>query len=472
MTDQLRRHPAIRLFRKDSAGMVVAFLHRVFREERRASYGARELVSKLTDFLFAANEPEVRYPRSAREYLEGWTEDGLLRQFYASGEDEATFELTPGGEQALQWVAEMEGRAFVGAESRLLQVFNQLKELAEGTTFDPAERREQLLARRADIDRQLEALERGELDRMDDTRIRERFHLVEDAAQRLLADFRQMEANFRALNARAREELVGYDAARGEVLAEIFSSRDKILATDQGKTFDAFWLFLMNQQRREELRAHLIQIKNLPELDTATAVSPLFRLETDLVDAAIRVKETTDRLVEQLRRFLQSRAFLEGRRLTQLLTDFEKIAIAVKDNPPRVKAFAQIEGKAVINLTMDRAPFSPPPMLRLPEAAPSPGEATDVATDLLYEQLYVDPAELRQRLGELLRERDQISLPEVARAIPLTRGLTELVTYFNIATRWEQERRAVINPARRQEIIYQHGEETRTVDFPETIFLA
>ncbi|MEM6396063.1 MAG: DUF3375 domain-containing protein [Bacteroidota bacterium] len=471
-SELLRRHPAVRLLRKDQAGLVVAFLYSAFRKQRKNSYGKHEITSLLTDFLFAANEEETIYPRTPVAYLESWTEDGFLRQFYGDGADEATFELTPAGEQALQWVSELESREFVGAESRLLQVFEQLRTLAEGTTIDLEERRNQLLARRAKIDEQLAALERGEIDRMDTTAIRERFQLAEINAQQLLADFRQIEDNFRRLNAQAREELVGYEAARGELLEEIFNSRSAILDTDQGKTFTAFWLFLMNQRERDKLKAHLSQIASLPELDDAIQSSSLFSLEQDLVDAGIRVNQMTDRLIEQLRRFLQSKAYLEGRRLTQLLTDFEKLALAVKSDPPNKRAFASISGRPSLQLIMDRGPYAPPEQLRLSDFLPEAGQTDTVNTDLLYTQLYVDPLELKGRLDVLLRERDQISLLEVTQQMPVERGLTELVTYFNIATQWEGQNRATIDPERRQRILYQQDEVWRAVDFPETVFLA
>ena len=468
----LVNNPAVRLLRKDSAPLIIAFLWAAFRERRQASYGGRDLTTLLSDFLFSANEVEVRYPRPARDYLESWTADGFLRQFYEDRAEEATFELTPAGEQALQWIAELDRREFVGAESRLLQVFDQLRELAEGTTQDQERRGEQLLARRAEIDRQLQALAEGELDRLDDTRIRERFFLAEETATKLLADFRQIEDNFRRLNAAAREELIVQSTDRGTVLAEIFNGREAILDTDQGRTFAAFWVFLMDQNRRDDLRRFLDQIFAQPELAAYRRGSFLHRMEHDLTDAGTRVIRTTDRLVEQLRRFLQSRAFLENQRTAQLITDIEQLAIAVKKDPPTQRRFATVEGKAKVNLTMDRGPFVPPDRLELPDGPPAAGRADTVVTDALFDQLYVDPAVLKGRLEVLLRDRDQITLGEVVAAMPPERGLSELIAYFGIATDWEKERRAAIHPDRRQSIPYDKDGLRRYVDFPETIFLA
>jgi hypothetical protein len=120
---------------------------------------------------------------------------------------------------------------------------------------------------------------------------------------------------------------------------------------------------------------------------------------------------------------------------------------------------------------MDRGVFNPPARLDLRGAKPLAGDASEVVTTALYDQQYVDPAELRGRLDALLRDRRQISLAEVAEAIPPRRGLTELLTYFSIATHRETERRAIINPEREETITYTVGKTTRTATFPETIFL-
>jgi hypothetical protein len=467
----LHQHPAIRLLRKDNAPLIISFLWAAFREGRRTAYGSRELTSKLTDYLFSLNDGGQQYPRPPREYLEGWTNDNFLRQYYESDAEEATFELTAAGEQALQWVAELDKPEFVGAESRLRQVFDMVRQLAENTTEDAAARRRQLEARRAEIDAQLAALDRGELDTLGNTSIRERFLLIEDTATRLRADFRAIEDNFRSLNAAAREELMNHQASRGEVLGNIFDGRDRILDSDQGRTFAAFWEFLMDQRRREEQQGHLEQIFRLPELNKLRSRAFLPRMETSLVDAGDRVNRTTDRLVEQLRRFVQTRAFAENQRVTTLIAEIEQLAVAIKKAPPPKRGFASIEGAAAVNLTMDRGPFEPPPRLELRNTRPVAGDANAVVTTALYQQLYVDPAELRGRIDALLRDRRQISLAEITEAIPPKRGLTELITYFSIATQREGNRRAVINTDREETITYQTDEGSRTATFPETIFL-
>ncbi|HKK75731.1 MAG TPA: DUF3375 domain-containing protein [Saprospiraceae bacterium] len=468
----LSQNKAVRLLRKEHAPLIVAFLWSSFKEQHRQTYPASELTTRLSDLLFSINNPEPRFPRPARYYLEVWTQEGFLRQYYEEQAVEATFELTPATERALLWITELEQGSFVGAESRLLQVFQLLRELAMGTTEDKNLRLEQLQEEKARLEREIEALENDELQRLDSTRVREQYFLIEEASAKLLSDFRQIEENFRLLNAQAREEQITKAASRGAILDDIFDAQDAILETDQGRTFNAFWSFLMNQQRQDELDEWTRQLFLLPELEQLRRRSAIPRLKMSLVAAGDRVNQTTDRLVEQLRRFLQSRAVLENKRVAQIITEIEQLAIRVKSEPPGAKQFFAIEHRPDIHLVMDRGPYEPPQVPRLKTRGIELGQGTGVLTTALYEQLYIDPAELRGRIKTLLRGRDQISLQEVIETIPIEKGLSELVAYFSIATDWEGKQKAVINRQRRQRLLYTQAEETYSIDLPETIFIA
>lgn len=211
----LDHHKAVKLLRKQHAPLIIGFLWMAFRGSHRHTYGSRELTTLLADYLYAANEVEELYPRPARFYLEEWTGEGFLRQFYEQQEEEATFELTPSAERALLWISELDRREFVGAESRLLQVFQMLQDLVYGSSEDKELRLTRLRRQREEIDKQIQAIEDGTLAPLDATAMRERYALIEESATKLLSDFRQIEENFRDLNARARQEQITNQAGRG-----------------------------------------------------------------------------------------------------------------------------------------------------------------------------------------------------------------------------------------------------------------
>ena len=103
---------------------------------------ASTLAEALNDELYGIRQQlgEDTFPKPAPEYLNDWAapDKGWLRKFYRAGTDEAQFDLTPSSERALAWLEQLSERQFVGTESRLLTLFDLLKQMREGTEANPA----------------------------------------------------------------------------------------------------------------------------------------------------------------------------------------------------------------------------------------------------------------------------------------------------------------------------------------------
>ena len=141
--DALRaHHPAWRLLRSDHAPLIASFLHRVFVAPNVRVMAAADLAEALEDELYALRQQygEDAFPRPALDYLTDWAspDKGWLRKFYRAGTDEAQFDLTPSTEKAIVWLGQLAERSFVGTESRLLTVFELLKQMSSGSETDPA----------------------------------------------------------------------------------------------------------------------------------------------------------------------------------------------------------------------------------------------------------------------------------------------------------------------------------------------
>ena len=143
--DALRtHHPAWRLLRSDHAPLVASFLHRVFVMPNMRTMAATDLAEALEDELYALRQQlgEEAFPKPALAYLNDWAapEKGWLRKFYRPGTDEPQFDLTPATEKTIAWLGQLSERSFVGTESRLLTLFDLLRQMTEGSESDPAKR--------------------------------------------------------------------------------------------------------------------------------------------------------------------------------------------------------------------------------------------------------------------------------------------------------------------------------------------
>lgn len=432
-----REHPAWRLLVADNAPLIVSFLYQSFIAPNLRSLPEGELVGRLEDYLFHLREERgaQAFPRTAADYLGDWAGDdkGWLRKYYPASSDEAHFDLTPAVVRVTDWLEGLEARQFVGTESRLLAVFDLLEQLVVGTETDPEARIRDLERRRAAIDEEIERVRQGELALMDPARIRERFMQVERTARGLLGDFRQVEQNFRELDREVRERIATWEGGKAELLDRFFGERDQISDSDEGRSFRAFWDFLMSPSRQEALTdmlEHALSLEPVAELEPDPRLA---RIHYDWLEAGETTQRTVARLSEQLRRYLDDQAWLENRRIMDLIRESEQRALAIRDRPPRGDFMAVDEPAPRIELTMERPLYSPPRNPAIHSEAIEEAEQTDIATDALFEQTFVDRERLRSHIRRALQSREQIALTDLLADHPLEQGLAELVAYLGLA---------------------------------------
>jgi len=434
-----RNHPAWRFLCAHHAPLVAGFLHRVFIVPNVRNLSQADLVEALEDHLFVLREQlgAEALPGTAQGYLNDWAENdkGWLRKFYPAGTDEPHFDLTPALEKALVWLEGLTERAFVGSESRLLTLFELLRQMSEGSQTDPQVRIAELQKRRNDIDAEIARIMAGDIPLLDDTALKDRFQQFLQLARELLTDFREVEQNFRTLDRRVRERIALWDGAKGALLEEIMGERDIIADSDQGKSFRAFWDFLMSQSRQEELSRLLEQVLSLPPIVTMRPEPRLQRVHYDWLEAGEHTQRTVAKLSEQLRRFLDDQAWLENRRIMDILHSIENHALALREDIPAGDFMPLAATSATIELPLERPLYRPPLRPLLAETVLDEGDA-EVDTAVLYGQVVVDRAELNRNIRQELQDRSQISLGEVVSRHPLRYGLAELVAYLQLAGEW------------------------------------
>jgi hypothetical protein len=436
-----QNNPAWRLLRSDHAALVTSFLQRVFITPNVRSMPQAELVEALEDELFALRQlhGEESFPRAAREYINDWADNakGWLRKFYPPDSDEPHFDLTPATEKAISWVESLNERTFVGTESRLMTLFDLLRQMCEGSETDPHTRIAELQKRRAEIDAEIARIDGGEIPLLDDTALRDRFQQFLQLARELLGDFREVEHNFRHLDRNVRERITLWEGNKGALLEEIMGERDAIADSDQGKSFRAFWDFLMSTRRQEELSAQLEQVLNLEPIAQMHPDARLRRVHYDWLEAGEHTQRTVARLSQQLRRFLDDQVWLENRRIMDLLHEIEGRALSVRDSIPRAPFMELDESAPRIELAFERPLYTPPFKPVIEDIHLEEGEA-DIDTEVLFSQVIVDRAQLRSNLRRALQEHPRITLAQVCARHPLEHGLAELVAYLQIGAEWRE----------------------------------
>ena len=434
--DRMRQsHPAWRLLCSDHAPLVASFLHRVFVTPNLRVISQADLTEALDDELFSLRQQrgESSFPKPALLYLNDWAsaDKGWLRKFYRQGEDEPYFDLTPATEKALGWLASLGERSFVGTESRLRTLFELLRQINEGAETNPHARLEELRKRRDEITAEMARVAAGDFPILDDTAQRDRFQQFVQVARELLADFREVEQNFRGLDRRVRERIALWDGGKGALLEEIIDQRDAIAGSDQGRSFRAFWDFLMSTDRQQELTALLDRVLQLPAVAESRPDSRLRRVHYDWLEAGEQTQRTVAELSKQLRRFLDDQVWLENRRIMDILRGIEAKALALRDAPPVALGMTMAGTAAEIELLMERPLHTPAAKPFFAREDLLHGEA-DVDTAALFSQIVIQKEKLAGHVRQTLQSRSQVTLRELCQLRPLEFGLAELLAYLQL----------------------------------------
>jgi hypothetical protein len=324
----------------------------------------------------------------------------------------------------------------------------------------------ELERRKQEIEAEIQQIRDGALYVFDATRIKERFHHIATSARGLLSDFREVEQNFRDLDRTIREKIATWEGGKAVLLDEIFGERDAIADSDQGKSFRAFWDFLMSPSRQSELSQMLATVYALAPVQEMKPDRRLLRIHYDWVQAGETTQRTVARLSEQLRRYLDDKAWQDNRRIMKVVRDIEHHALALRDAPPGGTVMKLDESAPDISLVMDRPLFAPPLKLTIDEIATNADE--DVPSDALFTQVYVDKQRLSSHVRRALQTRSQVSLADLVEAHPLEQGLAELVTYLSLAA---SDGTSVIDDAQHQTLTWTDDDGTvRQGTLPMVVF--
>ena len=451
---------ALRLLRSPHFALLASFLHRAFLAKNRRAIPYQELIDALEHHLqdiADSHGPEL-FPKSARAYVDDWinSRGGYLRKYLPLQSDEPECDLLPEIEKALRWIEEMQGRRFVGTESRLKLLLELIGDLVHGTTEDSATKLATLQARKAEIEQAICAVELGQDTGMSATQIRERLFFLGDLSRQLLGDFRQVEANFRSLDKETRKTITRSGLQKGLVLDQVFGDQDVIDSSDEGQSFSAFFELLMTPQMRSAMRQNLQSLlahdeaRNLVQQDTL-----LCHLYSYLLEAGAKVNLTRQQITDQLRRYIQEQS-QDNKRILELIRDFEAQAHHLEEIDCRsYPDFASVpEQQATLSVLLSRGLYHTPQSEQFSSSVAEAAPQAEVDLRTLFEVSHIDEQQLQRQVHLCLSEHQgQTTLAQVIERYPIRHGLDEVLTYIKLAC--EQTLPAHIDSSREQQIRWQ-----------------
>lgn len=431
---RLRNEPAWRLLAGINAPVVIGLLRaHLFEGERRLP--ASVLTERIGRDLSLLRAEGHDLPQSAQAYLGQWLADGFLERSYEPEALEELYELSAAAIQAIRFVDTLSQKRTVATESRLSLVIQQLAQLAAQTETDPEARVEQLTRERARLDAEIEAVRAGRVEALPADRAIERVREIIALTDELADDFRQVRDQFSQLNRQLRERIVENDGTRGGVLEEMFVGVDVITASDAGRTFKAFWRLLTDPELSMELEDALERLflrDFMQKLDRKERrfLSGITKL---LLERGGNVHDTLQYFARSLKQFVQSREYLEQRRLNQLLKEAQRLALEIKD---RVKPTDQIGH--TLHLTSSKLRSLSQFRLHDPsrdrvEAGIPLADMAEISLETVSELVAhseINFRKLEDCIRAILAIRDQVAIAEILDEHPADQGLGSVVGYL------------------------------------------
>lgn len=465
----------IKVLRARNVSLILSFLQENFKEnDYSPSISNEVLIDKLTNFLdiWSIGEEDgdmlvfgLNYEDKATKYIKDWVKEGYL-SLYTDDQGQDLHSLTPEMESVLDWVDSlMKKKSFVGTESRFLDILHKLQELVQNTSEDWEVKVKELEDKKLEIDEQIRQLKIDKtIQTFEDYQIKSRFHDVNVVARSLMRDFREVETNFQEITRDIYQKQVEQNQTKGGLIGFALDALDELKITDQGRSFEAFYLHLNDPQQKQELDK---LIKKVFELMKDRDILPedkfLKKIWLYLNIEGRKVNESFDLLMKKLQKIISEKNVMERRKSLMLINEIKTLAFEVINKSPQNMIFLEIEDSAEYISTDVHVNLEERETKIIPRSLSV--VADDSTIDL--EQLMikaVDKSVLLANIKLILRENSQVTLKKVVEEYGLKYGLSELMAYGAIASQSEKH---LINDKQKEAFEIGTG---RIVEFPEIIF--
>lgn len=444
---QFKTAKPLLLLRAKNAAFIISFFQKVFSDANVTTITNSELRSKLEGYMeelsYEEKDEELDagtlfddFSIRAAQYIDKWSNVGFLSK-YPNDEGEDLHELTPDTLKVLKWIADLERREHVGTNSRFKDIFFKLQKIIEQTNEDAEARIEELQKKKWAIEDEINLLKSGKKPSVfDETEIKEQFYDLNKMARELLADFSEVEQNFEQIRKDIQRKYTEKDVAKGTLLVFALDALDDIDQKPQGKSFKAFWEFLMDERRQQEftqLTERLYHLLNEHNIDYNNDRF-LKHLKRYLHVSGRKVIDSNRKLSEKISRVLSEKNMLERRRAMELIGDIRQMAYSLIETKIKEDDFIVIEDEPYINLFDRWEPGEEKDDITGILFPDGTGEDGDADFKLLFDQFTIDRKKLLQRIDTRLEEKTQVTLKEIIDEYGIENGLSEIVGYFSIAT--------------------------------------
>ena len=471
----------LRLFRSRNFPLIISFLYREYKEQEEISIPYQYLVQRLADYLeeieYEEEDEELQsdmliqdFDDKAKLYIDRWIDSHYLRNVMDDTRKEPIVFLSKHIEKAFQFLEILKDREFVGAESKFKDIFTKLRDIIENANPNKEKRLAELEKRKRAIDEEIRRIKiDGYVSTYEDYQVKSRYEEVNRLANELIGDFKEVEDNFKDITRRIYERQQQAELSKGKLLSETFDALYELRSTDQGKSFYAFWQFMLDDISQSEFQKLTKEVYDVLE-DRGIKISSrsLRKLKTMLHLAARKVLDKNGVLADKLSREIVAKDQLESRKARELIGSIRHLALQQIDGSPVHDYYLEIHGNPVVFLPLERKLGEKPQTDSYTTRAEQANIFVQDLEELskIYSSDLIDKQQLLANIKDLLQNKAQISLQEVINTKGLDKGLAELLAYVTLVN---TSTKFFINEAVRETILFSPTD-GKYLDLPQIIF--
>jgi len=476
ISETLRNSPSVALLRARNCGIITEFLAEVFGDMPAVSH--ENIHSLLAEYLNShefedEEESDIlytdTYEEKASKYIRNWTDSGFLTN-YRNEDGEIYFELSSHSSKVLDWLAGLKQEEYIGTESKFKSIISQLRELVEYTNEDREKRLRLLVDKKMEIEHQIQQLQMGEdIKVFEEFEIVPRFQQINKLAKELLTDFKDVDDNFKNIIKEIYQKQIDPTLKKGGILQYTFDALDELKSSSQGKSFYAFWEFLLAREMQSELDTLITDLfRTLKEKNIDGGDTFLQNMVEYLYESGRKVYQTNDKMADKLSRIIRENEISRSDVSKRLVQEIKNTLIEISKKGQKPDVSLSVDDGMEISIPFDRKiTFE---QNESTEYDSIPETETLSIEDLgelgkVFSNVYVDRKILVKNIHETMKGKSQVTLLDVVEQFPLKQGLPELFAYFGALGQFQHK---TVNEEKRQAIVFDHQNNKR-IRIPEVI---
>ena len=256
---------------------------------------------------------------------------------------------------------------------------------------------------------------------------------------------------------------------KGGILQYTFDALDELKSSPQGKSFYAFWEFLLSRDMQDELEQLINNLfSTLQKRDIASDDRFLQNMVSYLYESGRKVYQTNDKMADKLSHIIRENDVARSDAAKRIVQEIKNSLIKISKTKSKPEISLSVEDGLDINI-----PFERKITFERSESTEYNLQPENYVLDLdslneigkVFGNVVVNRKIIEHNLREVLKNKGQTTIAEVVSLHPLNQGLPELFAYFSVLNKFAHK---TINEGKQEAVIFDENQKKRII-IPEII---